>query len=164
MNNLKAEKVAIITGDVTMDWNLARTRRSKNDISFWSADDTTSTTWQRGGCTLLADLVEAVAKDLQRSGASQFSIRQTGAPRRSNKVQPDSDQYHHSYAMWSPFKYGEKPAWRVEEFLGLDRSVNDADQNWQKVVGRYLRSGPGDPGRCRPGVPKPPGALADGAQ
>ena len=134
MNNLKAEKDVIITGDITMDWNLARTRRSRNDISFWSADDTTSSTWQRGGSALLADLVEAIAKDLQQSGANQFSIHQTGAPRKSNKVQPDSDQYHHSYAMWSLFKYGEKPAWRVEEFLGLDRSNHDTVQDWQKVV------------------------------
>ncbi len=39
----------IVTGDITMDWNLARTRRSKSEQSFWSANDTTSTFWQRGG-------------------------------------------------------------------------------------------------------------------
>jgi len=33
----------VVTGDVTMDWNLARTRRSKDGVSFWSADDTAST-------------------------------------------------------------------------------------------------------------------------
>jgi len=27
----------VVTGDVTMDWNLARTRRSKDGVSFWSA-------------------------------------------------------------------------------------------------------------------------------
>ena len=118
MNNPKSDKTIIITGDVTMDWNLARTRRSRNDISFWSADDTTSSTWQRGGAALLADVVEVIAKDLQQSGVNQFSIHQTGAPRKSNKVQPDSDQFHHSYAMWSLFKYGDQPAWRVEEFSG----------------------------------------------
>jgi hypothetical protein len=134
MNKSKAERVVVITGDITMDWNLARTRRSKGDALFWSADDTTSTTWQRGGSALLADLVEAIAKDLQQSGASQFSIRQTGAPRKSSKVQPDNNQYHHSYAMWSLFKYAEKPAWRVEEFLGLDRARSDSVQDWQKVV------------------------------
>ncbi len=30
MDNLKSEQIVIITGDVTMDWNLARTRRSRN--------------------------------------------------------------------------------------------------------------------------------------
>jgi hypothetical protein len=134
MTTSKCNFLIIITGDVAMDWNLARTRRSTSDVSFWSADDTTSTTWQRGGSALMADLIEAIARDLQRSGASQFSIRQTGAPRKSSKVQPDNDQYHHSYAMWALFKYGEKPAWRVEEFLGLNRAASDFVQNWQKVV------------------------------
>jgi len=64
MTNLKEDKAVIVTGDVTMDWNLARTRRSRSDQSFWSANDTTSTTWQRGGSALLADLVEATADAL----------------------------------------------------------------------------------------------------
>ena len=114
----KSEATIIVTGDVAMDWNLARARRTRSDVSFWSADDTTCTTWQCGGAALLADLIEAIAKERQKSGTPQFSVRQTGAPRKSNKVQPDSEQYHHSYAMWSPVKYGDKPAWRVEEFLG----------------------------------------------
>ncbi len=133
MSKNKIEHI-IITGDITMDWNLARTRRSRNEVSFWSADDTSSINWQRGGAALLADLVTAIAKDLQKDGASQFSIRQTGAPRKSSKVIPDSAQFHHSYAMWSPVKYGDKPAWRVEEFLGLDRARSDSVQDWQKVV------------------------------
>ncbi|MBE3065979.1 MAG: ATPase, partial [Chloroflexi bacterium] len=100
----------------------------------WSQDINSSIFWQRGGSALLADLVEAIARDLQRSGAPQFSIRQTGAPRKSSKMQPDTNRYNHSYAMWAPVKYGEKPAWRVEEFLGLDRASRDSVQDWQKVV------------------------------
>jgi len=128
------EQTIIITGDVTMDWNLARMRRSKSDVSFWSADDTTSTTWQRGGSALLADLVEAIAKDMARESAPQFAIRQTGAPSNCCQVQPQDGQYHHSYAMWSPVKYEKTLAWRVEEFLGLDRANSDSVQDWQKVV------------------------------
>jgi hypothetical protein len=141
MKKSETEQIIIVTGDIAMDWNLARTRRSRSDTSFWSADDTTSTAWQRGGSALLADLVEAVAHDLEKDGKTRFSIRQTGAPRKSGEVQPDNDQYHHSYAMWSPFRYGkdprqekEKQAWRVEEFLGLDRASSDSIRDWQKVV------------------------------
>ncbi len=32
MNTPKTDQDLIITGDITMDWNLARTRRSRNDI------------------------------------------------------------------------------------------------------------------------------------
>ena len=134
MTENKTEPLIIVTGDITMDWNLARTRRSKSEQSFWSADDTTRAFWQRGGAALLADLVESIASDLQKDGMPGFSIRQTGAPNRSRRVQPDDDQYNHSYAMWSPIKCGDKYAWRVEEFLGLNRAASDSVQDWQKVV------------------------------
>ena len=130
----KATKNIIVTGDVTMDWNLARKRRTKSDITFWSADDTISTTWQRGGSALLGDLVEAIARSFTPDGSSGFSIHLTGAPHKSSQVQSDSDLYHHSYAMWSQFKYGDKSAWRVEEFLGLDHANFEEVQVWQKVV------------------------------
>ncbi len=64
------------------------------------------------------------------------------APR--DPVHPGDERYHHSYAMWSLFKNGvkslldtDKPAWRVAEFLGLDRSPADGPSgvaNWKKVV------------------------------
>jgi hypothetical protein len=141
MTTPKVAHTIIVTGDITMDWNLARTRRSKADQSFWSADDTTSAYCQRGGSALLADLVEAVAGDLLKSGSPHFTIHQTGAPHKLIKVHPDNDQYHHSYAIWSQYKYAEKtpldkekPAWRVEEFLGLDQAGIDSVQDWQKIV------------------------------
>jgi hypothetical protein len=136
-----SDKLVIVTGDVAMDWNRARPRRGKRGQSVWSADDTTSTYWQRGGSALLADLVEETTEDLPRNGSARFSVPQTAAPRKSRKVHTDDRQYHHSYAIWSPFKYGdnapldrEKTAWRVEEFLGLNRARSDAVQEWQKVV------------------------------
>ena len=134
MTNLKSEQTIIVTGDIAMDWNLARARRLKGEVSFWSADDTTSTTWQRGGAALLADLVEAIGKDLKKGGAPEFTIHQSGAPRKPGKVQPEDNRYHHSYAMWAPFKVEKTHAWRVEEFLGLNRAASDSVQEWQKVV------------------------------
>jgi hypothetical protein len=137
----KTEPTIIITGDIAMDWNLARTRRSRNDATFWSADDITNTSWQRGGAAMLADLVKAVADDVQKGGGPGYSIRQTGTPCESCQVQPDNNQYHHSYAMWSLFDYVKKPpkeeekkVWRVEEFLGLNKAKNNEVQEWQKVV------------------------------
>jgi hypothetical protein len=130
----------IVTGDVTMDWNLARTRRSRLGSSVWSADDTTSTYWQRGGAALLADLIAAVGDDLRPNGGRPIDIRQPGSPKNVREVITGDPRFHHSYAMWSPFKYSEKPlfdkekpAWRVEEFLGLDRASSDAEKGWQKI-------------------------------
>ena len=127
-------KVVVVTGDITMDWNIARLRRGDHPRSSWSADDFARAHWQRGGAALLADLVDAIARELERSGATRYQILQTSAP--VKPVLPRDDQYHHSYAIWSAFDYESKPAaqkvWRVAEFMGLDRSQEDV-ADWQKI-------------------------------
>ncbi|HXF41123.1 MAG TPA: ATPase, partial [Blastocatellia bacterium] len=123
-------KVIVVTGDVTMDWNLARTRRSDNGGAAWNADDSTRIYWQRGGAALLADLIAAVADGLR--GKGDYPVRQMNAP--SEETRPGDARFHHSYAMWSLHDYDVKSSrdknkplksWRVEKFLGLDKS--DAD-------------------------------------
>ncbi len=139
----KNPKVVVVTGDVTMDWNLARTRRSDSGSVAWNADDCTRTYWQRGGAALIGDLVEAISDELKRTGNPDYSIRQMGAPR--DNALPGDSRYHHSHAMWSLFDYDEKTArdkskpegaWRVSEFLGPDRCVDcDPEQaDWMRVV------------------------------
>jgi hypothetical protein len=138
-----SQRVVVVAGDVTMDWNLARTRRLDGGGAVWNADDCTHAYWQRGGAALLADLIDAIRTKLLAWGEADYVVRQTAAPR--ERAHPDDDRYHHSYAMWSLFKYGanppfdtEEPAWRVEEFLGLDRcSANgpSASADWKRVVG-----------------------------
>jgi hypothetical protein len=134
MPNKKQDKSIVVAGDVTMDWNIATPHGSKRVNPIWSQDVSSSISWQRGGSAMLGDLLNEIAKDLDRSGTPQFSIRQIDAPRKSDKVHPDSDQYHHSYVKWSPFKYRDKTAWRVEEFLGLNHAARVSVQDWQKVV------------------------------
>lgn len=141
MAKANMQKVVVVTGDVTMDWNLARTRRLQGGPLAWNSEDCTHACWQRGGAALLADMIEAVANSLSR-GQSAWLVHQMAAPR--EPVHPGDSRFHHSYAMWSLFKYGGKPpydkeksAWRVEEFLGLDRcpgnEASDAEE-WKQVV------------------------------
>lgn len=135
--------LVVVTGDVTIDWNLARTRSSTSGAAVWTAADCTRAYWQRGGAALLADVIEAVAERLRQEGQADYAVRQTGAPQAGEPICPDDPRYHHSYASWSLFEYGvkppfhaEKPAWRVEEFLGLDRCVADGPEatEWRRVV------------------------------
>ena len=138
--DMDLQKVAVVTGDVTMDWNLARIQRSGEEPSTWSAEDYTRVCWQRGGAALLADLIDAIAKDLGESGKANFVVRQTNAPREG--VRPDDHQFHHSPSMWYLFGYADKPGehepvWRVEEFLGLDHCAKNAipeGEEWKRVV------------------------------
>jgi hypothetical protein len=120
-------RTILVAGDVTIDWNIACTRTSESRSPAWTAEDSTRAYWQRGGAALLADLIEAVANQMRKSDQAMYEIRPMAAPR--NPVHPGDVRYHHSYAMWSLFKPGVQPpldaaipVWRVEGFLGLDRS------------------------------------------
>ncbi len=114
-----------------MDWLLARERSAPGQATAWNPSGWARIAWQRGGAALLADLVEALAP-----AEGGWRIRQTGAPR--EPVQPGDGRFHHAYTVWSPceFKLGsrEKPAWRVEESLGLDRRLDGEPAGWQQVV------------------------------
>jgi hypothetical protein len=84
----------VVAGDVTMDWNLARTRRADNGRLAWTAEDCTCAYWQRGGAALLGDLIAAVADALRQGGHATYEVRQMAAS--SEPVLPGDPRYHHS--------------------------------------------------------------------
>lgn len=135
-NKRHSPEVVVVTGDVTMDWNVARIRRGDQIRSSWNADDITSAYWQRGGAALLADMVLVITEQLERERALSYRVLQTSAS--VKPVLPSDDRYHHSYALWSPHDYENKPTgqkvWRVADFMGLERSKEDAAlAGWNKV-------------------------------
>jgi hypothetical protein len=67
--------IVVVTGDVTLDWNIARSRHSASDGFAWNADDCTHVYWQRGGAALVGDLIEAVAGQPQKAGKTQYAVR-----------------------------------------------------------------------------------------
>src|ERR1035437_8100168 len=113
----------IVTGDVTRDWNLARTRKLADSGIGWNADDRTEMYGGLGGAALMAGLMTEVAATLAAEGVA-VEVSGPGAP--AGPIVPGDPRFHHSYAIWSKFpkKKGDraKPIWRVEEFLGLDRA------------------------------------------
>jgi len=135
------EQTVVVTGDVTIDWNIAHTRRADGTGISWNEGDVTRAYWQRSGAALLADLVEAVAEELRQNKLGDFTVR--SLPWFADPVLPGDPRLHHSYAMWSLFKYGgkppldsEKPVWRVDKFLGLDRAKDQtADtSDWRRIA------------------------------
>jgi hypothetical protein len=132
-------KSVLVTGDYTTDWNIARVRRAEGAGQSWNPDDRTRACWQRGGAALLGDLIEAVVADLAKRGQGDFAVSKIPEARKS--VCPTDGRFHHSYAQWSQFPRGDKarpepPAWRVAEFLGLDRS----EDGWADPIGRQLEA------------------------
>jgi hypothetical protein len=113
----------VVSGDVTMDWNLARTRKLVDGGAVWNAEDRTETYGGPGGAAVLARLVEEVGATLADEG---LAVEVTGPAVPQESMSPGDPRFHHSYAVWSqyPRRKGDRDRsiWRVEEFLGLDRA------------------------------------------
>jgi RyR domain len=111
----------VVTGDVTMDWHLARMRKLVDSGNAWNADDRTELYGELGGATLMAGLMTEVATTLAADGVA-VEVSRPGAP--AGPIVPGDPRFHHSYAIWSMFprRRGDRDRsiWRVEEFLGLD--------------------------------------------
>jgi hypothetical protein len=137
-------KTVVVSGDFTLDWNLARSRGLEAQSGVWEPEVYSRLRWQRGGAALLADLIEGVAAQIR--DRTVFGIRQPDTPRRTGnaadaRIGPEDPRFHHSYASWTPFPFAakgsekEKPAWRVAEFLGINRcSTAETSAHWARVV------------------------------
>jgi hypothetical protein len=113
----------IVSGDVTMDWNLARTRKLTDSGIAWNASDRTETYAQPGGAALEAGLMREVAGTLAEAG---IAVEVSGPGTPGGPATPVDPRFNHSYAIWSRFprRKGDRDSsiWRVEDFLGLDRA------------------------------------------
>jgi len=121
MSQEEAVKNIVVTGDVTMDWSIARDLGERGER--WGIDRCSRIWWQRGGAALQADLISALAASLYESHLASFAVYQPATPK--EPVQHGDPRYHHSYALWSPFESGDRTAWRIEEFLGIDHCLWD---------------------------------------
>ena len=134
------ERAVVVTGDVTIDWNIACAPFDKGGAESWIEERSgTRAYWQRGGAALLADLVAAIGARLQQKGQAALSVRQTAAPR--EQVVPEDPRFHHTYKQWRLFPYDSSrwpahPAvWRLAEWLGMSRGpANPAHNGWAQVV------------------------------
>jgi len=121
-------RLVVVAGDVTMDLNLARNGQTRRSTSIWNPNDKVDIHWQRGGASLLADLLEKVSLDLCKENNLKVSIRQPKVPQTDPGGMAVDQKFHQSIAIWSEKKYSEKPllekekAWRVDEFLGVRRA------------------------------------------
>jgi hypothetical protein len=131
--------IVVVAGDVTVDWNLARIHRTDGGVSSWNANDWTRAHCRRGGAALLADLLESVTRQLRAAGGADWQVRRADGS--AHSVDPEDRAYHHSYAVWSLFEKTtgdrQRRAWRVAEYLGLDRGSADvapAARKWNTVA------------------------------
>jgi hypothetical protein len=126
MNNSHKKKTVIVSGDVTIDWNIARIQRTAAPSYVWSMDNLAHAFCQRGGAALLADLMEAISNALSRLNRTSFEVRKLAVF--DSQVKPGDDSLNHSYALWMPCRVDSDGAadsgmvWRVSEFLGVRKA------------------------------------------
>ncbi len=135
MSKQKETKTILVTGDVTIDWNVARAQKvDVTNANIWDADVFSKAFCQVGGANLIADLIAEVAVNLKKFKNLQYEINRNIIP--PDKVKPDNINLNHAYAIWAPFDYDnsesgkKRKVWRVREYLGVSRvkvgAVNDS--------------------------------------
>jgi hypothetical protein len=78
-----ATRRVIVAGDVTLDWNLARTRKLVDSGIAWNATDRTEMYSQPGGAALMAGLIGEVASSLRPiASRTQAAFGREGVPAR----------------------------------------------------------------------------------
>jgi hypothetical protein len=108
----------VVAGDVTIDWQVASSRREKIDALAWNPDDTARAFGRPGGAALLATVIAEIARTLSSGAAAGWTVVPPAAP--TGPLTPDAAAYPHSYALWTQrAAAGQPPAWRVSEYLGL---------------------------------------------
>lgn len=130
MSQEKVIKKIVVTGDVTMDWNLARDVGERGEQ--WRIDRCSRIWWQRGGAALQADLIQAIATSMSEKDQAAYKVYQPATPH--EQVQHGDPHYHHSYALWSPFKSGNQTVWRVTQYLGIDHCLWDEATEVDKTL------------------------------
>jgi len=143
------KRTVVVTGDFTLDWNLARDKGTEAADHSWKKAACSRLRWQRGGAGLLADLIEGIAKLIP--GPPAIEVRQQETPRRpadpeQSTIGPEDKRYHHSFASWQPYDYAakgskaaeghekDKPAWRASELEGINLcETREPPADWAKV-------------------------------
>ncbi len=123
MNTGDNTGTVVVAGDITIDWNIARIRRTQAVPQGWNPDDLIVTSGRYGGASMIGDLLAAVSDNLKQQGSGSFVIKQSDLSK--DKITPDNRSLPHSYAMWEPFQKddrSEQRVWRVREFLGLNQA------------------------------------------
>ncbi len=109
-----SSRTVIVTGDLTMDWNLAHVPVPEGGPVGWSAASLSRVSLQRGGAGLLAELITRVARDIEPSAGD---IQVASCPVPEGTISPTDPRFYHSYATWRRDADG---CWRVRGYLGVD--------------------------------------------
>jgi hypothetical protein len=141
MSKKKETVTVIVTGDVTIDWNIARIQRQEGIAQTWNAENLTAAFCQPGSAAMLGELITDIAISLNQHQKTTIDVKKISLPRQ--KITPTDPNFSHSYAMWSLFKgddHSKEKFWRVQEFLGLRPAYEAARpmDTWKDVADKDI--------------------------
>jgi hypothetical protein len=100
MKEDEVAKTVVVAGDVTVDWNIARIRKTDSVSLTRNPENLTAACCQYGGAAIIADLMSALAKE-----TGGVELRKISLP--AENITPYDTRFPHTYAMWEPFKIEE---------------------------------------------------------
>ena len=126
MPEQKSAFTVVVTGDVTMDWNIAHHANTLREPTEWTGEAKSNLNWQYGSAALLAELITTMTKQSESDLPLPVEVISPDTPAQASVALFDP-RYVHSYAVWAQYRDKEPgktalsdPHWRVERFLGLD--------------------------------------------
>ncbi|MCJ7531869.1 MAG: hypothetical protein MUO64_12665 [Anaerolineales bacterium] len=117
-------KTVVVTGDLTIDWNLLFFQSTRDTTSLWAASNVARACSQPGGVAMLAALIETITTKLNPDTPIKVYSFQPS----KEAIHPEDKRFNQSYAIWSLFGDKEPKAWRVSQFLGIDPADIQGDE------------------------------------
>jgi hypothetical protein len=113
------QKRIVVSGDVTVDWNLIFFQSARDTTALWNANNIARACPQPGGVVMLSKLIESLCDRL----ASTISTRVYSLQVSEESLYTLDKYFNHSYTLWGLMGEKEPKAWRVSQFLGVDTAV-----------------------------------------
>lgn len=142
MQKAKNTLSVVVTGDVTIDWNIAHQADALREPTDWTGEAKSNLNWQYGSAALLADLITTMAKQSDSNLPHPVKVISPDNPEQASLSLYDP-RYVHSYAVWAQYRDKEsgktelsEPRWRVDRFLGLDLPTKGAAENKGNFVSK----------------------------
>lgn len=118
---MKKRISVVVSGDVTMDCNIALSAEKSGNEQDWNTDNLACVSWQRGSVLMLHDLISETARQEDLSN-EEIETRIICPQDDSHKSDENVNRF---FAKWSQYEEKsdrqENKIWRVEEFLGYQQ-------------------------------------------
>ncbi len=128
----KLRREVVVHGDAMIAWNFFQIQSRKENQLVSRSKETLRACWQRAGAFLTADLLHGISAEFNRLGVEEWAVHSPEAI--IEAPCPGNQAWPYRYTIWKPFSNGDRPpedapkiAWRVSEFLGIDRASEPAN-------------------------------------